>query len=412
MVVDSNAFRRDERVTASLDGGTFVTSRLEARGQLGIAGIRGRNDDRPDGPADTTGFSQGFVSWNGTTRRTADARLNYYVAPRTVVTLGGDYRTTAYRSTDTTLSTFGVSAGRPFSPERDNRAVYAQLHGDVRDVATITVGGRYDDNSAFGAFRTVRAGLGVLAPWGMRVRASVGNAFREPTMSENFAASTFERGNASLRPERTRSVEAGLEQPLLGGRVTLAGTWFLQRFRDMIQYGALAPTSAGDSANYFNVAGANAGGVELEARAAAVAGWSVAASWTHQDTRVTDAGFQSGAGASFVEGERLLRRPTSLAAVGVTRTFDDRGSLALRVNYTGRRDDRDFSTFPATPLVLPSYTTVNLATELALLRPSQHRTGVTLTARAENLLDEEYQPVLGFTAPGRTVLVGLRLDAR
>ena len=231
-------------------------------------------------------------------------------------------------------------------------------------------------------------------------------------MSENFAASTFERGNPSLEPERTRSVEAGLEQALAGGRVTLSGTWFLQHFRDMIQYGALAPTASGDSANYFNVAAANAGGVEVEARVPQLAGMAVSASWTHQDTRVTDAGFQSGPGASFVEGQRLLRRPTNLAAVSVVRSFADRGALALRVNYTGKRDDRDFASFPATPVVLPSYTTVNLATEVALLRPSLHRTGVTLTARAENLLDEEYQPVLGFTAPGRTVLVGLRLDAR
>ena len=80
-----------------------------------------------------------------------------------------------------------------------------------------------------------------------------------------------------------------------------------------------------------------------------------------------------------------------------------RGAVLLRCRRP--RDVREKRVLPATPVVLPSYTTVSLATEVALLRPSLHRTGVALTARAENLLDEEYEPVLGFTAPGRTVVM-------
>lgn len=405
-VVDRNAFRDDERATVSLDAGGFARRDLETRLQLGVAGLTGRNDDRPDGPARPTGS----VSHDGTTRRNADARVNWYAAPGTVLTVGGDYRGTLFRSADSSISAAGVRPGSTSAPRRDNRALYGQLLAQAGGRVTLTAGGRYDDNSAFGAFRTVRAGAGLRVGPSTRLRVAGGNAFREPTLPENFARSPFERGNAGLRPERTRSLEAGVEQALPGGVATVSGTWFLQRFRDVIQYGSLAPVPGGaDSSNYFNVARANAGGLELEARLAPIAGVTSSVSYTHVDTRVVDPGFQSGPDAAFVRGGRLLRRPANLAALTVASPVAGRGSLALRVNYTGRRDDLDFATF--TRGTLPGYTLVNLAGELALLRRPGRGDALSLTLRADNLLDRAYEPFYGFRAPGRTVLAGLRLDA-
>ena len=410
--VDSNAFRRDERATLSFDAGRFVRPALELRTQLGLAGLRARNDDRRDGVADTVGFSAGYVSIDGTTRRNADVRANWYAAPRTVLTVGGDFRDVDYRMADTTVLARGEAPGRPLSAGRTTRAAYGQLLGDVGGLLTFTAGARYDDNSAFGAFRTGRAGLGLNLPSRTTLRVSTGNAFREPTMMENFSRAPFNAGNPTLRPERTRSVEAGVSQQLLGGRASLGATWYLQRFRDVIQYGAARPTAAGDSANYFNLARANAGGVELEARLAPGAGLDVGASWTQVDTRVVDAGAERGPGALFVEGGTLLRRPRQLASLVVMRGVAGRGSASVRVSYTGRRDDREFRPdFSVRRVTLPGFVTVNLATEAVLTRARTASPGVTLTARAENLLDREYAPILGFRAPGRTVVVGLRLDA-
>ena len=410
LAVDSNAFRRDERATVSLDAGRFVRPGLELRTQLGVAGLRGRNDDRRDNAADTLGFSQGFVSHDGTTRRDADVRANWYLAPRTVLTLGGDYRGTRFRTADSSVAGRGYSPGSRLATSRDDRAAYVQFLGDLAGAITATLGARYDDNSAFGAFRTVRAGLGAALPRGARVRVAAGNAFREPTMLENFARTPFNYGNPALRPERTRSFEAGVTQQLAGSRASLGATYYVQRFRDVVQYGSAQRLASGDSANYFNVAAANGAGVEIEGRARTLAGLDVAASYARSDTRVTDAGLQSGAGATFVAGNRLLRRPADLAALAVSHTLPPGGSVALRVNYTGRRDDRNFNTFPATPLVLPAFTTVNLAAEVPVVRGAG-ASALTLTARAENMLGRKYEPVYGFRAPGRTVLLGARIDA-
>ncbi len=78
--------------------------------------------------------------------------------------------------------------------------------------------------------------------------------------------------------------------------------------------------------------------------------------------------------------------------------------------HVGDRDDRDFAAFPNTPVVLPSYTTVDASARVDILPRNMSGVGVTGTLRVENLFDEKYAPVLGFPARGRTVLVGARVS--
>ena len=89
--------------------------------------------------------------------------------------------------------------------------------------------------------------------------------------------------------------------------------------------------------------------------------------------------------------------------------FVERAYAALNVLYVGNRDDLDFSTFPATTLVLPSYWRLDIAGEFDVLRLPASQPSFTATLRIENLLDQSYQEVFGFPAPGRRVLVGGRV---
>ena len=153
-------------------------------------------------------------------------------------------------------------------------------------------------------------------------------------------------------------------------------------------------------------------GVEIEANAIPGADFVIGANYTYLDTEVIDAGFDSGDGATFVEGERLLRRPTSsLSATAMYRGWD-RGVFSVVVNYVGDRDDRDFSPVfpdPPAPVVLPAYTTVDLAAQIELL-PRGTETGLMATLRLENVFDKEYVEVFGFPARGRTIFVGGRVS--
>ncbi len=403
-VVDRNARQLQERIVGALNAGRFLTGWLETRAALAFNRTNGGIDDEIDGPADTLGFF-GFQSDQRLERRSADLRANVYLPMSTVVTAGANFEKQEEQSTNRSQSQFGDSDGS-VDVSRNNTAYYAQVQLQPVVGLGVNAGIRVDDNDAFGTFWTHRAGATYQLPSLTRVRASLGKAFKEPTFFENFSETPFAVGNPDLTPERSSTWELGVEQHLLEGHVRFGATYFDQRFEDLIQYSAAPPDPAGPY--YFNVAKASASGLEVEGTAL-VGDLEVGTSYTYLDTEVTDAGFATGAGASFVAGEPLLRRPTHTASLLARYNFRDRARLGVTVHRIGERDDRDFSTFPATPLVLPAYTRVDLSLGVTLFAQEGRRPGLDLRGRVENLFDADYQEVFGFPARKRVVSIGARL---
>jgi vitamin B12 transporter len=393
---DSNQTHTERRILGSLDAGRFLTRRLEARVSLAATDADARSEDRPDSPDDTD-FP--FDIRTRLYRRSADARLNFSLAPDVVVTGGGSYETQHHRASGSDAQHRDVSAG------------YAQIAGTSFGKLSYTGGVRRDHNSTFGNFTSYRAGAAYELPGAMRVHAAIGSAFREPTFEESSSAQPFDVGNPDLRPERSRSWEAGLERDIVRGRAAVGATYFNQRFRDMIQYNGLV---AEGEPNYYNLAAAKSDGVEVTLRVTPLTPLTLSASYTYTKTRVTNAGIDSSATASFVQGQRLLRRPANLASATASYAFRrPETSLHLELATVGDRDDRDFSdevTFVPKAVTLPSYTVVALAGELGILRRGASASPeLVLTARVDNLFDRNYQQIFGFASPRRTFLVGARI---
>ncbi len=402
-LVDENAFQTQERFMGALDVGRFLTDRLEARVLLTLHDADGGQDDRPDGPADTLGFFA-FRSREQVKRRGADARLNLHLGRGQVVTLGAALERQREQSSNESDSEFGPSTGA-LTADRVNRGYYVQVHARPAPGLAVTAGARVDDNDAFGTFFTYRAGATYAFARGPRLRASVGKAFKEPTFFENFTEGPFARGNPELVPERTTSWEVGAEHELARGRARLAVTYFSQRFRDLIQF-TFAPPAPG-APNYFNVPAADASGIELEGAAHPLPPLRVTASLTHLVTLVRDAGFAAGPAAEFLEGGRLLRRPTTQYAVGVSYALPARARFTTNVRHVGARADVDFALFRRD--TLPAYTAVDVAAEVDLVRGRGGRRFAGILVRVENVFDVRYEEVFHFRAPGRAVMVGGRV---
>jgi vitamin B12 transporter len=358
---------------------------------------RGRDDDQQDMPVDTTGFYY-YDALTNVRRRVADARVHLVLASSSVLTIGGELVRESQEGNDSSNFSFERSH---FDETRHNGAVYAQWLVE-NGPFSITVGARHDDNNTFGAFSTARAGIAWRAWKGGTVRATAGNAFKAPTFYETFNTA-FSFGNPDLVPERSHSWEAGLRHLTNDGRFTVGVTWFDQQFRDMIQFAYLNSQVP----NYFNVAAASARGLELEARARVSPSVRLDATTTLLSTRVDDAGLQSGEDATFVEGNRLLRRPPILSTVALAFDFARSTTAGLSLTWTGERDDRDFSSFPATPVVLPAWTRV----AVSLTQPLAFGwTGgrFDLIARVENVLGAGYEEIVNYPAAGRSLTIGLR----
>ena len=401
-VSDHNAEQTDHRLVLSADGSRRLSERVAVQLSLTSNEFLPRSNDGPDNPGDTVGF-YGYFARATRTHRTADARMNLQYDAHGVLTVGTELVADHETSTSLSLSQYGPSAGT-FEASRHNSAVYAQLLGDATSRWSYQIGGRVEQNSAFGSFKTLRAGVAYVVSSQLRIRASAGNAFNAPSFFENFATG-YTVGNPGLQPEQSRSAELGIESYLAGGDLVLKATGYVQQFHHVIQY-TDTPVTPG-APNYYNVAAANANGVELEAMYRGFDRTTLSVNYGYSDTKVTAAGFDKGSGASYVVGQKLIRRPPNTLSVAAARSFARGGALQVVAARIGERDDRDFAVYPAAPITLPAFTKVDISAVVPLR--STGRSQVALIGRVDNLLDAKYQEIARFGAPGRQTFLGIRI---
>lgn len=394
--VDSNAFRLERRLALGVEVQRQLAARVRGVLTLGTSELRAINGNDPDSPGDTLGF----VSTNRITvfRRTADARLVTDLLPGARLTTGLEYMAQGELNDGTSqFARFPVSTTR-FDQRRFNTALYAALIAIPDERVTLNAGARVDRNTVFGTFLTLRNGLSFAVAKDTRLRGAFGTAFREPNFNEQFNTA-FSRGNASLRPEQTRSWDVGIEQQV-AGVLRLGATWFDQTFTNLIQFvSAPAPRP-----NYENLARARAQGLELEWGLDPTAlDWLVSGSWTWLTTEVVNPG--TGASGTFVTGQTLLRRPRVSASLTLGKRFRRAGTVQVMAQHVGQRADQDFTPFPSRRVVLPAFQRYDLSWDLPLRRRDE-RSAVTL--RVENATNVRFQQIVGFAQPGRAVLVGVR----
>ena len=403
---DSNQSSAEEMLTIAADVGRRLGPRYDLRLTAGGNRTKGEFDDLPDTASDTIGF--GFASHRDSRaeRGNLDARINGVLSPGLTVTGGVQVERETERQSGETTSNFGgiaTTPDTPFDRGRTTFGYYAQGLLDLASGLAINLNARVDDNSAFGDFFTYRAGAVYRLPSGTRIRASLGRSFKAPTFCEQFCNAPFVVGDSTLRPERATSWEAGLEQELSAGRLTVWATYFDQRFRDMIVYdgsgGPLEPT-------YFNGAAAKSRGIETGLTTTPGRDLRLSASYTYLLAEATDDGGLPT--ATFAAGQRLIRRPTHSAELAVRGRVLDRVTLGGSVIYLGPRDDVDFNQFPAQRVELPGYATVDLATEVEVIRAGSGRPGLSGVLRVENLFNETYDQVVGFAGRRRGIFGGAK----
>jgi outer membrane receptor protein involved in Fe transport len=134
----------------------------------------------------------------------------------------------------------------------------------------------------------------------------------------------------------------------------------------------------------------------------------LSAHYTFVRTRVTDQGF--GEDRAFLDGMRLLRRPTHQASL--TGAFSPLQPLDMSASiiYTGDRDDLDFTDpvdFAGRRATLPSHVTVDAS---ASFRIPMRSAAVSLLVRGTNLLDRRYDEVYNFPAAGRLLWIGASME--
>jgi vitamin B12 transporter len=260
------------------------------------------------------------------------------------------------------------------------------LDGLSTDVAI-----RHDDFSAFDDATTLRAAIVARPSAHWTLHAAYGEGIAQPTFYDlyGFFPGSFV-GNPDLKPERSRGWEAGVRWENTAVRVGVTG--FSSRLRDEI-------VDVFDPVTFLSST-ANASGRSRRDGAEAEAAWR-AAGWLNLALNYTylDADEQRVAGTALVREVRRPRHSANLMAYGENGPLRWGASLA----YVGARTDTDFDLFPARTVRLGDYALASLNLGWRILPQLE------LYGRVENGFDADYQDVVGYNTPGRTVYAGLRV---
>jgi vitamin B12 transporter len=267
------------------------------------------------------------------------------------------------------------------SATKDTNSVFALWKLPIGERLSVTMGGRVDDVVDVATFATWRTTAAYsITETGTKLRASAGTGAKAPTLYQLYEPNY---GNSGLKPEESFGYDAGIDQTLFNGRVTLSLTGFYNKFSNLIDF-TFDPTPTQPFGHYINVARAETSGLEVGADVDVMPGTlrlKTAYTWLRAKDLST--------------GLTLARRPEHLARIALAITPTDRWLIEPRILMVSKRFS---STGELNPLA--AYTRVDLYTEYKIDKNWK------VFARGENIFNERYQEVLNYGTTGPAVYGG------
>jgi outer membrane cobalamin receptor len=410
--IDTVSRGSNERWLTSVSGAVPAGTRVRLNGQLAYTGIDGTQVSSfdPDNPSSMT------------SRRTLGrGQADITLQPSLQATAGGELQF------ERATSTFIVAGSGEVPVERTIGAVFGEVRWNRGSQLSVTAGLRTD----WIARKDLEGDPGGFAPrpdfpddavtsvnpkaavawfvWSSggsftKLRAAAGTGIRPPDAFEIAFTD-----NPSLKPERSQSVEGGIDQAFAGGRATIEATAFYNNYDDLI----VAVGSFQQSSRYRtdNISNARALGLELSGAFRSRTGGrlpldlDLRVAMTFLDTEILAVDGSGDAPPPFEPGDALLRRPArQFAAEAIVKGGRFSGFFTVGGRSRTRDVDPSFGTFGGL-FDAPGYAVVNTGAAWSLAR------SVELFGRITNLFDREYEEALGFPALGRSGIVGLRVAA-
>jgi vitamin B12 transporter len=240
-------------------------------------------------------------------------------------------------------------------------------------------------------------------------------------------------GVSRIGPERSRTLDVGIEQGLHGGQARVRVAYFNNEFHDLIEFvnKAILPTfgvppdvaAATDFGANVNSQSYKAQGVETSVDAV-LGHFHVAASYTYLDAEVTESlsngalqpafnpafpGVPIGQFAPLV-GQRPFRRPPHVGSM-LIRYLQGPAQVSLAGHFAGKSNDSTFlfDNLFGFGMLLPNEDLNDNYQKIDLSGSYRLNTHAKWYLTLENLFDERYTPAFGFPALPLTVRTGVTL---
>ena len=234
-----------------------------------------------------------------------------------------------------------------------------------------------------------------------RLHSSFGTGIREPNGFELAFTD-----NPRLKPEKSVSFDAGVEQRLFSDRAAVDVTYFYNRFKDQIvSVGALTDLSHFQTDNLAN---ARAQGLETTLRLRPFRSLELSAQYTWLNSSILALNGTTIVGAPFEVGQPLLRRPRESAGYNITwrhraLTLNTNAYIRGRVLDVEPNDGTFACTLGLQCLFqVKGYTLGNAGFSYQL--PA----GVEIHGQINNVFNQRYEAAFGFPALRLNFMAGVR----
>ena len=255
--------------------------------------------------------------------------------------------------------------------------IFAIYEAQPTDALTLTFGLRRDDHERFGGETTSRIAAAYNPTDQVTLRASWGEGFKAPTLFQTtFFCCGATEANPNLQPESSDAFDVGITLRTADAAGEVSLTYFDQDTTNLI-------TFSFGIGGYENIATATSSGFELES-SYAISDW-LGASLSYANIDAKDG-----------TGARLVRVPEHSADLTFSVSPEGPWSGSVLLRYNGEEQDPNG--------VVDSWSRVDLTASFDV------NESLALYARLENLLDEDYQQIIGYGTPGRSGFLGARFS--
>jgi iron complex outermembrane receptor protein len=271
---------------------------------------------------------------------------------------------------------------------RNQSAGYANLSLRSLRRLSLSLGAREEVLSSQGSVFSPSAAAAITITSTLRLRASAGRGFRQPTFVDLYYADPATNGNPALKPETSWSYEAGLDWKPANGRLTLTATGFRLQQTNVIDYAKSLPLTTGEKWMAYNVPALDISGAEASARIRISATQQLQLSYTAAHSANFPTSFLSEYAYNYAAQNAIFAYTGTLDAL--SRTWGPQITARTQVNIVQKTGQTAYPLWD-----------IALARNTGALRPY---------LRLLNLANTGYQEIVGVPMQGRTIMGGMELS--
>jgi len=355
-------------------------------------------------PLDPAAADRPFpLAWDSdirSARDTIEMQHDFYVGENNTVTAGIQYtREWLGKEESNNFDTLGTgpSVTQPdIRVDRSSRAIYLQDLFKVRELLSLAAGVRYEDGPGFdNELIPGISALFIVPETEIGFRLSYGQGIRAAALDELYHPVA---GNANLKPEKSKSSEAGIRLPVLNQRLWAEATFFILQLENLIDtdYNQIPPVLS------------NIGKAEIR-------GAEVGLQFTITDKLSGNVGYTRLSTENKETGEHLPLRPDYKWIVDLIYKSEERLTLSVNAEITGKSFEPSLRGIEVIGLdgkpldgMIAGHNVVNMAATYNIIKGNPVLGNLDFTLKLNNILNTEYAEIPGFAGDGFTFLAGIR----